>query len=108
MGKILIIYVSLARQGKLISDAAKETGLNWLIYRLVNIKYTFFYLLYRNFIFKLCSSAPNTIPLLNLAENILKFFTAGKNHVEQYIRTLGIPTRHDSYYKNFGLLILPN
>jgi len=56
------------RQGKMIADVAKETGLNWLIY----------------------SSLPDTTTESGGKYSEIVHF-AGKNHVEQYIRTLGIP-----------------
>jgi len=56
------------RQGKMIADVAKEIGLNWLIY----------------------SSLPDTTTESGgKYPDILHF--AGKNRVEQYIRTVGIP-----------------
>jgi uncharacterized protein YbjT (DUF2867 family) len=56
------------RQGKMIADVAKETGLNWLIY----------------------SSLPDTTAESDGKYSEVYHF-AGKNRVEQYIRKLGIP-----------------
>ncbi|GBB88255.1 hypothetical protein RclHR1_01480020 [Rhizophagus clarus] len=72
------------RQGKLIADVAKEVGLNWLIY----------------------SSLPDTT-----AESGGKYpdivHFSGKNHVEQYIKTIGIPNTTfvyvAYYYQNLGV-----
>ncbi|RIA96985.1 hypothetical protein C1645_814636 [Glomus cerebriforme] len=56
------------RQGKLIADTAKEVGLNWLIY----------------------SSLPDSTTESGGKYPDVIHFT-GKNHVEQYIRNIGIP-----------------
>jgi uncharacterized protein YbjT (DUF2867 family) len=70
------------RQGKMIADVAKETGLNWLIY----------------------SSTPDTIT--ESGGKIQTVHFAGKNRVEQYIRTLGIPNATfiylGFYFQNVG------
>jgi len=56
------------RQGKLIADVAKETGVEWLLW----------------------SSLPNTNTGSNgVLKHVIHF--DGKNQVEQYIRELGIP-----------------
>ncbi|EXX70726.1 NAD(P)-binding protein [Rhizophagus irregularis] len=72
------------RQGKLIADAAKEVGLNWLIY----------------------SSLPDTIIESDgKYPDIVHFH--GKNRVERYIRSLGIPNTTfvylSYYYQNIGV-----
>ncbi|EXX74458.1 hypothetical protein RirG_050890 [Rhizophagus irregularis DAOM 197198w] len=68
---ILIIGVNPGeeeRQGKLIADAAKEVGFNWLIY---------------SFLPDSTTESDGKYPaIINLS---------GKNRVEQYIRSLGIP-----------------
>ncbi|PKC66516.1 NAD(P)-binding protein [Rhizophagus irregularis] len=72
------------RQGKLIADAAKEVGFNWLIY----------------------SSLPDST-----TESDGKYpaiiHLSGKNRVEQYIRSLGIPNTTfvylSYYYQNLGI-----
>ncbi|RGB23721.1 hypothetical protein C1646_727811 [Rhizophagus diaphanus] len=72
------------RQGKLVADTAKEVGLKWLIY----------------------SSLPDST-----TESDGKYpaivHLSGKNRVEQYIRSLGIPNTTfvylSYYYQNLGI-----
>uniref|UniRef100_A0A1D1YNG0 NmrA-like family domain-containing protein 1 n=1 Tax=Anthurium amnicola TaxID=1678845 RepID=A0A1D1YNG0_9ARAE len=71
------------RQSKLIADVAKEVGLNWLIY----------------------SSLPDTtVESDGKYPEVIHF--SGKNHAEQYMRTLGIPNTTffyiGFYYQNIG------
>jgi len=74
------------RQGKMIADVAKETGLNWLIYS---------------------SLSDSTTESNGKYPHVVHF--AGKNRVEQYIRTLGIPNTtfvYVSFYAgNIGQLV---
>ncbi|CAB4481174.1 NAD(P)-binding protein [Rhizophagus irregularis] len=76
------------RQGKMIADIAKEKGLNWLIY----------------------SSLPDSTTESGGKYPDVTHFT-GKNHVEQYIRKLGIPNvtfAYLSFYsQNIGTFFLP-
>ncbi|RIB25718.1 hypothetical protein C2G38_2165233 [Gigaspora rosea] len=69
------------KQGKMIADVAKEVGLKWLLY----------------------SSLPETLDG-GLDYKVVHFY--GKNRVEKYIRTLGIPNVTfiyvSAYVSNFG------
>ncbi|RIA88282.1 hypothetical protein C1645_713380 [Glomus cerebriforme] len=74
------------RQGKMIADVAKEIGLNWLLY----------------------SSLPDTtVESDGKYPDIVHF--AGKNHVEQYIRSLEIPNSTfiylGFYSQNLGIFV---
>ncbi|RGB42972.1 hypothetical protein C1646_809641 [Rhizophagus diaphanus] len=67
------------RQSKMIADIAKEKGLNWLIY----------------------SSQPDTTTESGGKYPDITHFT-GKNHVEQYIRKLGIPNATFAYLSSYS------
>lgn len=79
------------RQGKMISDIAKEEGVNWLIYS---------------------SIVDSTVESGGKYPDVIQF--TGKNHVEQYIRTSGIPNMTfvylGFYNQNIGAntILIPN